>query len=92
MAACPRSALGSGAKNMASARGEVGAGCGDAGLMAVNGAGGGVGWDRRDGFGIVEGGKRRGVVDGFARIEVTGRPAGLRSAPVRRANELRELL
>jgi len=81
-----------GGENMASARGEVGAGCGDAGLMAVNGAGGGVGWDRRDGFGIVEGGKRRGVVDGFARIEVTGRPAGLRSAPVRRANELRELL
>ena len=62
-------------ENMASARGEVGAGGGTAGLMAVNGVGAGEGWDRSDGFGIVEGGKWRGVVDGFSRSEVTGRPA-----------------
>lgn len=62
-------------ENMASARCEVGASCGNARLMAVNGVGGGEGRDRSEGFGIVEGGKRRSVVDGFARSEVTGRPA-----------------
>ena len=75
-----------GGENMASARGEVGAGCGDAGLMAVNESA--AGWDgsRRDGFGIVEGGKRRGVVGRVCpqRSKQAGQPgSGSRSSSKR---------
>ena len=64
--------VGIGCECVSAARGEVSAGGGDAGLLAVDGI---VGRDGRDGAGIVGRWERRGVVDGLAGGKVAGGPA-----------------